>query len=119
MRCMLELFAFFFFLQFSCKSKLLQNKTVYFENRHDPRNLNMDSTCTEHLLYVQYWQTQQGTRQIGNTCSAGAPCAGEICILAVNYFPFFGGGVGHSLSILYFMYCLDFCLKSTVILPAE
>ena len=51
-------------------------------------------------------QIQQRTRQIRKNLLCWAPSAGEIYILAVNYFPFFGGGVGHSLSILYFLCCL-------------
>ena len=55
-------------------------------------------------------QIQQGTRQVRKNLLCWAPSAGEIYILAVNYFPFFGGGVGHSLSILYF--CAVCCAHS-------
>ena len=39
-------------LNFPVNLKLCQHKEVDFENRHDSRNLNIDSTCIEHLLYA-------------------------------------------------------------------
>ena len=79
-RRMLQLFALFFkffWCNFPVNLKLGQHKKVDFENRHDPRNLNIDSTCIEHLLYAQevyppppHRHSREQDRS-GKTCSAG------------------------------------------------